>query len=169
MRKNLVLLGMMGAGKSTLGKIVAKKCGIKFIDTDLLIEKENSMSVKEIFEKKGEEFFRKEEEKIVFDSLKQENCVIALGGGAFINDKIRQKILSDTISIWLNVKIEELNRRIKKNLKRPLLKYNDNVETLKDIFDKRSGIYKLSNYKIDCDNNSLENITNKIINIYEKH
>ena len=63
----------------------------------------------------------------------------------------------------------ELNRRIKKNLKRPLLKYNDNVETLKDIFDKRSGIYKLSNYKIDCDNNSLENITNKIINIYEKH
>ena len=60
MRKNLVLLGMMGVGKSTLGKIVAKKCGIKFIDTDLLIEKKNFMSVKEIFEKKGENFFRKE-------------------------------------------------------------------------------------------------------------
>ena len=98
MRKNLVLLGMMGAGKSTLGKIVAKKCGIKFIDTDFLIENRNFMSIKEIFEKKGENFFRKEEEEIVFDSLKQENCVIALGGGAFINEKIRQKILSDAIA-----------------------------------------------------------------------
>ena len=89
LKKTLVLLGMMAVGKTTLGKIVAKKKNLKFIDIDSVIEKKNSMTISEIFENKDEKFFRKEEEKIVLEAIKQENSVISLGGGAFINPKIR--------------------------------------------------------------------------------
>ena len=85
MKKNLVLIGMMGVGKSTLAKIVAKRVGLKFIDTDRNIEKKHSMKISEIFQKKGEEFFRQEEKKEALESLNKNDCVIALGGGAFIN------------------------------------------------------------------------------------
>ena len=95
MRKNLVLLGMMGVGKSTLGKIVAQKLNLEFIDTDAKIEEKCLMKIPTIFKKKGEKFFRLEEEKEVLESLKKNNCVIALGGGAFINtnSKANNKIL----------------------------------------------------------------------------
>ena len=92
MKKNLILLGMMAVGKTTLGKIVAKNKGLEFIDTDTIIEKKNLMTIKEIFRKKGEKFFRTEEEKEILKLLKKKNCVIALGGGAFINRNVREKI-----------------------------------------------------------------------------
>ena len=85
MKKNLVLLGMMGVGKTTFGKIIAKELKLRFFDTDRMIEKKNLMSIKKIFEKKGELFFRKEEEEIALKCLKNDNCVIALGGGGFLN------------------------------------------------------------------------------------
>ena len=122
MKKNLVLLGMMAVGKTTLGKIVAKKQELKFIDIDASIEKKNFMTIKEIFKKKGEKFFRMEEEKETLKSLKKNNCIIALGGGAFMNKTIRGNILKNAISIWLNVDIKTLNKRVKWNQKRPLLK-----------------------------------------------
>ena len=80
---------MMGVGKSTVGKIVAKSQDLKFIDTDLNIEKKCSMKITEIFEKKGEDFFRLQEENEVLESLKKNNCIIALGGGAFMNKIVR--------------------------------------------------------------------------------
>ena len=92
MKKNLVLIGMMGCGKSTIGKIVSKKSDLKFIDTDELIEIQERMKIKEIFKKKGEIYFRQVEEKIVAKVLKLNRHVIALGGGAFINSKIRKEI-----------------------------------------------------------------------------
>ena len=100
MKKNLVLLGMMAVGKTTLGKIVAKKQDLKFIDIDASIEKNNSMTITEIFKKRGEEFFRREEEKEVLKSMEKKNCVIALGGGAFMNKTLRENILKNAISIW---------------------------------------------------------------------
>ena len=117
---------MMAVGKTTLARIVAKKYNLKFVDTDANIRKKNSMSIAEIFEKKGENFFRKEEEKEVLKSLKDSNCVIALGGGAFINKTVRENVLKNAISIWLNIDIETLNSRIKNNYKRPLLKKENN-------------------------------------------
>ena len=97
MKKNLILLGMMAVGKSTIAKIVAKKLSLRFIDTDENIENNNAMKIKDIFEKKGEKFFRAEEEKEVLKCLKRENCIIALGGGAFLNKKIRDNILENDI------------------------------------------------------------------------
>ena len=169
MKKNLVLLGMMAVGKTTLGKIVAKKQELKFIDIDASIEKKNSMTIKEIFKKKGEKFFRMEEEKEVLKSLEKNNCVIALGGGAFMNKTVRENILKNAISIWLNVDIKTLNKRIKWNQKRPLLKEENNQKKLAEIYTKRKDIYKLANHKITCDKLSKDNIVEKIIVLYEKY
>ena len=169
MKKNLVLLGMMAVGKTTLGKIVAKKQELKFIDIDASIEKKNSMTIKEIFKKKGEKFFRMEEENEILKSLEKNNCVIALGGGAFMNKTVRENILKNAISIWLNVDIKTLNQRIKWNQKRPLLKKENNQKKITKLYAERKDIYKLANHQIACDNLSKKNIAEKIIALYEKY
>jgi len=168
-KKNLVLLGMMAVGKTTLGKIVAKKQKLKFIDIDASIEKKNSMTIKEIFKKKGEKFFRMEEEKEVLKSLEKNNCVIALGGGAFMNKTVRENILKNAISIWLRVDIKILNQRIKWNRKRPLLKEENNQKKITELYAERKDIYKLANHQIACDKLSKKNIAEKIIALYEKY
>ena len=158
----------MGVGKSTLGKIVAKKRGLVFIDTDLNIEKKYSMKISEIFKKKGEKFFRIEEEKEILKSLKKNNCVIALGGGAFVNKTVRDKILKDSISIWLDINLKILNKRVKWNKKRPLLNEEDSQMKINKLYNERKNIYKLAKYRINCNNLSKANIANKIIVYYEK-
>tara|TARA_B100000029_G_C17565432_1_gene954879 strand:+ start:251 stop:760 length:510 start_codon:yes stop_codon:yes gene_type:complete len=168
-KKKLVLLGMMGVGKTTLGKIVAKKQNLEFIDTDKNIEKKCLMKISEIFKKKGENFFRNEEEKEVLKSLKKHNCVIALGGGAFINKNIRDLVLKSSISIWLDVDLKTLNKRVKWNKKRPLLNKHDNQQKINALYEKRKNIYKLANYRINCDNLDKKNIVKKIIDLYEKY
>ena len=168
MKKNLVLLGMMAVGKSTLGKIVAKKLKLQFIDTDKNVENNNTMKIKDIFEKRGEKFFRAEEEKEVLKSLKRENCIIALGGGAFLNNKIRDDILKSAISIWLDTNIKTLEKRVKWNEKRPLLKKNNSYKMIKKIYLERKKIYKLANYKIKCDKMNKSDLTKKIILLYEQ-
>jgi len=167
-RKNLVLLGMMGIGKSTLGKIVAKKQDLEFIDTDNRIEKKCSMKIAEIFKKKGEKFFRQEEEKEVSKSLKKSNCVIALGGGAFMNRTIRNNILKNAVSIWLDGDLKIINKRTKLNKKRPLLNKKNNQKTINELYAVRENIYRLANHKINCNNLNKENIAKKIIFFYEK-
>ena len=169
MKKNLVLLGMMTVGKTTLGKIVAKNLGLSFIDTDEHIERKNSMTIKEIFEKKGEKFFRLEEKKEIYKILKKNECVISLGGGAFIDKTLRNNILKNSISIWLDLSVSLLNKRIKWNQKRPLLKKTDNFEIIRDIYVKRKNIYKMANHKILCDNLTKKSIASKIETIYEKY
>jgi len=168
-KKNLVLLGMMAVGKTTLGKIVAKKQELKFIDIDASIEKKNSMTIKEIFKKKGEKFFRMEEENEILKSLEKNNCVIALGGGAFMNKTVRENILKNAISIWLSVDIKTLNQRIKWNRKRPLLKEENYQKKITELYAERKDIYKLANHQIACDRLSKKNIAEKIIALYEKY
>ena len=160
---------MMGVGKTTLGKIVAKKVGLKFIDTDANIEKNCSMKISEIFKRKGEKFFRLEEKKEVLKLLKESNSVIALGGGAFIDKTVRDNILKNAISIWLDTNLKDLNKRTKWNNKRPLLNKENNQKEINKLYEDRKGIYKLANYRINCDNLSKENIAKKIITLYEKY
>ena len=160
---------MMGVGKSTLGKIVAKKLNLEFIDTDAKIEEKCLMKISAIFKKKGEKFFRLEEEKEVLKSLKKSNCVIALGGGAFINESIRNSVLKNSISMWLETDLKTLNERIKWNKKRPLLDKKNNQKKINKLYSERKNIYKLANHRIVCDNLSKEDIANKIIIFYEKH
>ena len=169
MRKNLVLLGMMGVGKSTLGKIVAEKQDLKFFDTDSNIEKKFSMPISEIFKEKGEDFFRLKEKEEVLKSLKKSNCVIALGGGAFMNEVVRNKILKDSISVWLDVNLVTLNERTKWNKKRPLINETNSQSSINKLYAGRKNIYKLAKYKIDCNNLTKENIVKKIISFYEEN
>ena len=169
MRKNLVLLGMMGVGKTTVGKIVAKKRSFEFIDTDRNIEEKCSMKISEIFKKKGEKFFRIMEEKEVLKSIKKNNCVIALGGGAFINKTVRNNILKNAVSMWLDIDLKTLNKRIKLNVKRPLLNKENNQEQINKLYSERKNIYKLANHRINCNNLNKENIAKKIIIFYEKY
>ena len=168
MKKNLILLGMMGVGKTTLGKMVAKKRNLKFIDTDQNIEKKNLMKISEIFKTKGEKYFRQEEEKEVLKCLEKNNCVVALGGGAFINKNVRDFILKNSISIWLDTNLNTLTKRVKWNKKRPLLDKKNNFSIIKKLHSERKNIYKLANYKINCDNLNKESIVKKIIIFYEK-
>ena len=168
MKKNLVLLGMMAVGKSTLAKIVAEKLSLQFIDTDKNVENNNAMKIKDIFEKRGEKFFRTEEEREVLKSLKMENCIIALGGGAFLNNKIRDNVLKNSISIWLDADIKTLEKRLKWNDKRPLLKKNNNYKMIKKIYQERKKIYKLANHKMRCDKMNKSELAKKIILLYEK-
>ena len=168
-KKNLVLLGMMAVGKTTLGKIMAKSQSLEFIDIDSNIEKNNAMRIREIFAKKGEIFFRMEEKKEVLKSLKKNDCVIALGGGAFMNKVIRKAILKNAISIWLDIKISTLNKRTMWNQKRPLLNKNENKKKLSELYFERKNIYKLANHKIECGKLSKDNIVKKITEIYEKY
>jgi len=167
-KKNLVLIGMMAVGKSTIGKIVSKKCELDFVDIDKIIEKKNLMTIKEIFEKKGENFFRSQEEDSVLQALKKNSCVIALGGGAFINKKIRENILKNAISVWLDADFKILNKRLMYSKKRPLLKKEYDKNKIRELYLERKKIYKQADYKILCDKLNKEIIAKKIINIYEK-
>ena len=134
-----------------------------------VLKKKNSMTIKEIFKKKGEKFFRIEEEKEILKSLKKNNCIIALGGGAFMNKTVRENILKNAISIWLDVDTKTLNKRVKWNQKRPLLKEENNQKKITMLYAERKDIYKLANHKIACDNLTKENIAKKIIALYEKY
>ena len=159
----------MGVGKSTLGKILAKKLDLTFIDTDFNIERKCSMKISEIFKKKGESFFRVEEKKVVLESLNKKECVIALGGGAFVDKTVRDKILKNSLSVWLDIDLKTLNERVKWNNKRPLLNEQDAQEAINKLYTERKSIYKLAKYKINCNNLSKTSIVKKIINFYEKY
>ena len=116
MGKNLTLTGMMGVGKSTIGKILAKKLNYNFIDVDKIIEAKEGISINLIFKNKSENYFRKIETEITLSELKN-NSVISLGGGAFINDAIRKNTKKFSISFWLDVQVDELIKRLKKQTK----------------------------------------------------
>ena len=133
------------------------------------MKKKKSKKIRDIFKKKGEKFFREQEEKEELDSLKNNNCVIAIGGGAFMKKTIRDKILKNSISIWLDLNLKTITSRTKWNKKRPLLDGGNTQTKINALYSERKNIYKLANYKINCNNLTKESIANKIIDYYEKH
>ena len=140
---------------------------MEFIDIDKIIEKKIKLSIEEIFKKKGEIFFRKLEEKITLEEIEKSNKIISLGGGAFMNKKIRDYVISYTKSFWLHIDVNQLAKRLDNSKKRPLL-INKNVTlTLGKIYNERKNIYALANHKIDCNNLTTDLIINKIIKLYE--
>jgi|TARA_B110001452_G_scaffold265526_1_gene270342 shikimate kinase len=167
-KRNLVLLGMMGSGKSTIGSLLSRELDVKFFDIDSCIEKQLNMRIKEIFEKRGEVFFRNIEEKITMKSLNSKNAVISLGGGAFLNEKIRKEVLSNNFSFWLNWGTNKILSRIKKNKKRPIA-FNLNNKELIELIIKRSKIYSKAETKINCNNLTKTEIVKLILKLYEKN
>ena len=157
---------MMGSGKSTIGRYLAQKLNLRFFDIDFLIENKTDMKIAEIFEKKGENAFRNLEKEITLKFLNKTNCIISLGGGAFINEIIKTKVKKKGITIWLNWNSQTLINRIRKNKKRPIA-LNLNYNELKDLIDSRSKVYSKANYKINCENMNTIEIVKKITQIYD--
>ncbi len=165
--KNLVLIGMMGSGKSTIGYLLAKKLKFFFIDIDKNIEKNEETTISNIFKEKGEKYFRDIEEKITLDVLKKKsNCVISLGGGAFINKNIQELVLKKNISFWLKWKNSTIIKRLKNVNKRPLLKEMNHKQII-NLNTERSKLYSKANYILECDNLNKNEIIKKIIENYE--
>ena len=160
--KNIVFLGMMGSGKSSIGNLVSKKLNIPFIDIDYLIEEHVGMSISEIFKNNGEDYFRNLEEKITLKTLKNNKSVIALGGGAFINDKIRKDILLKHFSFWLDWDESILLKRIRGSKKRPLA-FKSTDKEIKAIIKERTKIYSKAQFKINCNKLTKSEIQKKII------
>jgi len=139
--RTLVMVGMMGAGKSSIGRRLAGRLSIAFADADAEIEKAANATISEIFEQHGEAYFRDGERRVIQRLLDGEQMVLATGGGAFINSQTRAAIVADTISIWLKADRDLLMSRVKRRSNRPLLKTADPQAVIQRLIDERSPYY----------------------------
>ena len=157
---------MMGSGKSSIGALVSKKLQLNFYDIDKIIEKEMDMKISKIFEIRGENYFRNIEEKITLKILKKKQVVISLGGGAFLNENIKNEILKNHLSFWLKLDNKTLIKRIKFSHKRPIAYKLSNNE-ITNLIKIRSNFYSKALYKINCNNLSKFEVMTKVLNLYE--
>ncbi|MDR7030337.1 shikimate kinase [Rhizobium rosettiformans] len=162
-KRNLVLVGLMGAGKSAIGRIVAQQLGLSFVDTDTEIERVSRMSISELFAAYGEEEFRALETRVIKRLLRTGPRVVSTGGGAFINEKTRKQIERGGLSVWLNADLEVLWERVNKRDHRPLLKTENPKQTLKDLMDKRYPIYALADITVQSRDVRKEVIANEVL------
>ena len=167
-KKNIVLLGMMGSGKSTIGGLIAKKLNVKLIDVDRKIETMQNQKISQIFEHKGEAYFRELEFNVTIQSLNNDNKIISIGGGAFMNKELRKIIRQKSSTFWLHWSADTLIKRIKNNNKRPVVK-NMKYTDIKKLISERNKIYNFSDYKIICENLKKAEIVEKIIKICVKN
>ncbi len=139
--KPIVLLGMMGSGKTHLGKMLSEALGVQFYDSDHVIEARAGIDIPTIFELYGEQRFRQSEEKILLELLSSKPCVIATGGGAPVNPVILSAIKEKSISVWLDCSVDDIYERIKKSSHRPLLKTPNPKEKLQELLSARKDVY----------------------------
>ena len=168
MSKNLVLTGMMGVGKSTIGKSLADRLSFSFVDIDKLIETKEGSSINLIFRNKSENYFRRLENIVSLEELKKSDSVISLGGGAFLNNAIRRAVKYSSVSFWLDVDIDELTKRLNKTKRRPLLSGKNLKDNINKIYLERKKTYSEADYRIKCNFLDPETIVKKILKIYEK-
>jgi shikimate kinase len=161
--KPIVLVGMMGAGKSTIGSRLARRLCVKFVDTDNLVQDHAGCTIQEIMKYGGESFFRQKESEVVKEVLDYEPCVISTGGGTFIEPENRALIKQKSISIWLKAEYEVIVDRVSRRNTRPLLEVGDKKEIIRDLIDQRYPIYEEADIVINSDNGSHMIIVNSII------
>lgn len=166
MTKNIVLTGLMGSGKTTIGKILAEKLNMKFTDTDELIVQKAQKPIKLIFAEKGEHFFRKIESEIIKDISKEDNLVISTGGGTVIKEENLSNLKQNGILFYLYAPAEELYKRIKDDSERPLLKTENPLVTLRNLLESREKFYNQADFKINTAQKTPEEIAEEIINLY---
>jgi shikimate kinase len=140
-RRSIVLVGMMGAGKSSIGRRVATRLAVPFVDADAEIELAADMTIAEIFAVHGEPYFRAGEARVIARLLERGPQVLATGGGAFMNPQTRAALKEKAVSVWLKADLDVLTRRLKRRSDRPLLKTEDPVATLSNLLQMRDPIY----------------------------
>ena len=161
--RSILLVGMMGVGKSTIGRRLASILKIPFADVDDEIIISANMDISDIFEKHGEEHFREGERKVIQRLMGGKQKVIATGGGAFINEQTRELILDQAISIWLYAELDILVHRVKRRDNRPLLKNGDPKKIISDLSNIRDPIYALAKHHVRTDDAPHEKTANNII------
>jgi shikimate kinase len=161
--RSVVLVGMMGAGKSSVGRRLASRLGIPFVDADVEIEKAADMTISEIFSAHGEAYFRAGETRVIARLLEGGPQVLATGGGAFMNADTRGAIRDKGISVWLRATLDVLNRRIKRRGDRPLLKGADPAETLRRLMEERDPVYAEADLTVESRDVPHETIVDEIV------
>ena len=151
LKKTVALVGMMGAGKTAVGRAVAEKLGVAFLDSDAEIEAAANRSVPEIFQRDGEPFFRRRETEVIRRLLETETCILSTGGGAYLAEVNRQNISEKGVALWLDASLDLLWVRVKHKDTRPLLRTADPFATLSEIYASRTPIYGLAELRVPCD------------------
>lgn len=148
----IVLIGLMGAGKSTVGRRLAGRLGVPFVDADTAIEQAAGMTVAEIFATYGEQYFRDGERRVIARLMDGSPKVIATGGGAFVNEETRTLILAEALAIWLDASIDVLVERVRKRGHRPLLVGKDPAKVLRELAAVRNPLYAQAPIRVPSNN-----------------
>ncbi|MEL7259327.1 MAG: shikimate kinase [Pseudomonadota bacterium] len=150
LKKTVVLVGMMGAGKTAVGKALAAMLDVPFLDSDVEIEAAANMSIKEIFERDGEAFFRDRESQVIERLLDNERGILSAGGGAFLSERNREMIRQKGVAVWLKADLELLWNRVKHKDTRPLLRTSNPFQTLKSLYDERLPCYEMADLAVEA-------------------
>jgi shikimate kinase len=162
--KTVVMVGMMGAGKTAVGRALAQRLGIPFLDSDAEIETAANRTVPEIFERDGEPFFRAKETQVIQRLLEEERCILSTGGGAFLSEANRRNISDKGISVWLNADLELLWSRVRSKDTRPLLRTKDPKGTLTVLYNQRVPVYALADMTVVSEDGfSIEDMVDRVI------
>ncbi|WP_432816914.1 shikimate kinase [Sulfitobacter sp. JB4-11] len=165
LKKTVALVGMMGAGKTAVGRAVAARLHVPFLDSDAEIEAAANQSVPEIFARDGEAFFRKRESEVIARLLKEERGILSTGGGAFLAEVNRANIHAKGVAVWLDADLDLLWNRVKHKDTRPLLRTADPRATLAGLFEARTPIYALADLSVKCEASlTIENMASRVIN-----
>jgi len=166
----IVLVGMMGSGKSTIGRKLAQSMGLDFFDSDKLISENEKMSIPDIFQNKGETYFRTlEYETIRGIVLERNGCVLSTGGGAILNHDLRGIIKKNAMMIWLDADLDVLFKRVSKDKNRPLLQTPDPRQTLENLMIKRKDLYAQAHFRVDTSIKNEEKVMQDIFSAIEQY
>mgnify|MGYP003380176761 FL=1 len=167
--RTIVLVGLMGAGKSSIGRRLAHRLGLPFVDADTEIEKAADLTIPEIFEKHGEPYFRAGEVRVVARILESGPQVLATGGGAYMNPETRARIRERGISLWLKAELDVLMKRVKRRGDRPLLKADDPQAVLKRLMDERYPVYAEADLTVVSREASHEEVVDDVLAALAEH
>lgn len=164
LRRTVVLVGLMGCGKSAIGRALAARLGAPFLDSDAEIETAANASIAEIFARDGEDFFRDREAEVIARLLRGAPCILSTGGGAFLAQRNRTAISKQGISVWLNADLDVLWDRVRHKNTRPLLRTPDPRATLAGLYDARKPIYELADLHVRSERSySIAEMTDRVI------
>lgn len=163
--KTIVLIGMMGSGKTTIGKLLGEKLTLRSIDIDVIVEQNEKRTVSEIFQNEGEKYFRNIERETIKKNFTNKDLIISLGGGAFEDQLTQELLLKNSTVIYLKTSPNVILERIKNNTNRPLLKNQMTVEKIQSIILQRQKNYELANITILTDNKNTDKIVEEILGV----
>lgn len=166
LHRTVVLVGMMGSGKTAIGRALAARLGVRYLDSDAEIEAAANATIAEIFERSGEAFFRDREAEVIARLLQSEPCILSTGGGAYLAERNRQEISEHGVAVWLDADLDLLWERVRHKDTRPLLRTPDPRATLADIFEVRAPIYAKADLRAEADPAfSIEEMTDVVVSV----